>query len=258
MGPKTGLTSAWGSIEDLLAGRCGRAPAAGDVLAFSGTSPVDRFIQKATLSSISHVAIVIGSPDGGLSVLEATGAGVTATPLERSLDAYRRDQTCFFLPLSETARHSVVPALLAAYFTENAGQHYNYAGVAAAGLYEIENPLFHLLMEQAGQRFHVPRVAQWWSGLGAKLWDAIFNIDPDYRRLFCSQLVTAALLATRILIPGPPVARLVVPVEVCRFGIYGGAYQLNGDALLADPFRWGAAPLVAGVELLAGDDEIRP
>ena len=253
------LTSAWGSIEDFLAGRCGRAPAAGDVLAFSGVSPVDRFIQKATLSAISHVAILIRAADNGpLSLLEATGAGVTAAPLEQALDAYRRDQTCFFLPLAEAARHAVVPALLASYYTQNAGQGYNYAGVAAAGLYEIENPLFHLLMDHAGQRFHVPRVAQWWSGLGGKLWDAVFGLDPDYRRLFCSQLVTAALLATRISIPGPPNARLVVPVEVCRFGIYAAAYQLNGNALLNDPFRWGAAPLVPGAEVLPGDDEIRP
>jgi hypothetical protein len=180
------------------------------------------------------------------------------TPLQQSLDEYRRDQTCFYLPLSETTRGSVVPALLAAYYADVATDKYNYAGVAAAGLYDIENPLFHLLMDHAGQRFHVPRVAQWWAGLGAKLWDAVFGIDPDYRRLFCSQLVTAALLATRVLLPGPPNARLVVPVEVCRFGIYGAAYQLNGDALLADPFRWGAAPLVPNADLLAADDEIRP
>jgi hypothetical protein len=40
----------------------------------------------------------------------------------------------------------------------------------------------------------------------------------------------------------PPPARLVVPVEVCWFDIYAGAYQLNGETLMADPFRWGDAP----------------
>jgi hypothetical protein len=39
----------------------------------------------------------------------------------------------------------------------------------------------------------------------------------------------------------PPPARLVVPVEVCWFEIYAGAYQLNGDRLMAQPFRWGDA-----------------
>lgn len=255
-----GITCVWGSIEELLAGRCGRAPAAGDVLAFSGTSRVDRFIQKATLSEISHVAILIQHPadQQTLSVLEATGAGVTLTPLEASLDAYRRDHTCFFLPLSEQLRRAVVPAALAAYYAQNAGEKYNYAGVAAAGLYEIENPLFHLLMDHVGQQFEVPRVARWWAELGGRLWDSVYGIDPDYRRLFCSQLVTAALQATGVVPIAPPDARLVVPVEVCHFAIYGAAYQLNGDALLKDPFRWGASPLEAGTDALPSDDEIRP
>jgi hypothetical protein len=254
-------TCVWGSIEELLAGRCGRAAAPGDVLAFSGTSGVDRFIQKATVSDISHVAILIRHPADGqtLSVLEATGAGVTVTPLEQSLDAYRRDHTCFFLPLAEPLRHAVVPAALAAYYAANADEKYNYAGVAAAGLYEIENPLFHLLMDHVGQRFEVPRVAKWWAELGERLWDTVYGIDPHYRRLFCSQLVTAALQAVGVVPAGPPNARLVVPVEVCRFEIYApSAYQLNGAALLEDPFRWGASPLLAGGDLLGPDDEMRP
>lgn len=253
------LTAVGGSIDDFLAGRCGRAPASGDVLAFSGTSPVDRFIQKATLSKISHVAILI-QPAGAapLSLLEATGLGVTVTPVEDALASYRLDHTCFYLPLAEAPRASLLPAALAAYYAQNAANKYNYAGVAAAGLYDLENPLFHLLMEHVGQQFPIGRVANWWSHLGERLWDEVFGLDPSYRRLFCSQLVTAALLATRISIPGPPNARLVVPVEVCRFGIYAAAYQLNGNALLNDPFRWGAAPLVPGAEVLPGDDEIRP
>ncbi len=254
-------TCVWGSLEELFAGRCGRAPAAGDVLAFSGTSRVDRFIQKATLSDISHVAILIRHPADGqtLSVLEATGAGVTVTPLEASLEAYRRDHTCFFLPLSEPVRRAVVPAALAAYYTANAEQKYNYAGVAAAGLYEIENPLFHLLMDHVGQRFEVPRVAQWWTDVGERLWDTVYGIDPHYRRLFCSQLVTSALQSVGVVPAAPPDARLVVPVEVCRFQIYApSAYQLNGEALMQDPFRWGASPLLAGGDGLPPDGELRP
>ncbi len=251
------LTANLASLDDFWAGRCGRQPGEGDVLAFSGTSPVDRFIQKATRSAISHVAILMRPAGGPLSLMEATGLGVTVTPLEQALQAAGVGQTCFFLPLAEPARGSVVPALLADYYLHNAREKYSYAGVVAAGLYEIENPLFHLLMDHVGPRFEVPRLAQWWSGLGQKAWQAVFSLDPDYRRLFCSQLVTAALLATRVLLPGPPDARLVVPVEVCRFGIYGGAYQLNGDAPLPDPFRWGAAPLLVQPEPPLADGEIR-
>ena len=38
----------------------------------------------------------------------------------------------------------------------------------------------------------------------------------------------------------------MVPVEVCWFEIYAGAYQLNGEELLPDPFRWGDAPTPQG------------
>ncbi|HVY37662.1 MAG TPA: hypothetical protein VHM31_06995 [Polyangia bacterium] len=259
------LTAVGGSIDDFLAGRCGRPPAAGDVLAFSGASHVDRFIQKATLSKISHVGILI-QPEGpqpagaeaSLSLLEATGLGVTVTPLEDALASYRLDHTCFYLPLADAPRASLLPAALSAYYAQNAANKYNYAGVAAAGLYDLENPLFHLLMEHVGHQFPVARIANWWTHLGERLWDEVFGLDPSYRRLFCSQLVTAALLAARILLPGPPNARLVVPVQVCRFDIYGGAYQLNGAALMADPFEWGAAPLLAEALAAAGEDEVRP
>ena len=252
------LTALGGSIDDFLAGRCGRAPAAGDVLAFSGTSPVDRFIQKATLSKISHVAVVIEPAGAPVSLLEATGLGVTVTPLGDALAGYRADQTCFYLPLGDQTRASLRPAALAAYYAQNAATKYNYAGVAAAGLYDLENPLFHLLMEHLGHQFAVARVANWWTHLGERLWDEVFGLDPSYRRLFCSQLVTAALLEAQILLPGPPNARLVVPVQVCRFDIYGAAYQLNGEALTPEPFEWGAAPLLAEVLDAAEEEEVRP
>jgi hypothetical protein len=237
------LTAKLATIDDFLAGGCGRAPAVGDVLAFSGSSRVDQFIQDATRSDISHVAILIQPKDGGpLSVLEATGAGVTVTPLAQSLAEYRKDHTCFFLPLAQVAGQAVSPAVLADYYAENANDLYNYAGVAAAGLYDLDNPLFGLLRDHLGHHFDVERLADWLNHVGQRFWEGLYHLDKTYKRLFCSQLVTAALLATRILLPGPPDARLVVPVEVCRFGIYDQVYQLNGD-LLAQPFRWGAAPL---------------
>ena len=37
----------------------------------------------------------------------------------------------------------------------------------------------------------------------------------------------------------PPPARLVVPVEVCWFDIYAGAYQLNGANLMLGPLPLG-------------------
>ncbi len=226
------------TIGDFLAGGCGGAPAVGDVLAFSGVSKVDRFIQDATRSSISHVAILIEPAEGSpLSMLEATGAGVTVTPVAEALAAYQQDHTCFYLPLAEVVRRSVVPKLLAAYYAENAKDGYNYAGVVAAGLFDLENPFFALLREHLGRHFDVEDMPGWLNEVGHRFWDGLSGLEGGrYRRLFCSQLVTSAMLATKILLPGPPDARLVVPIEVCRFGIYEGAYQLNGQ-LMAQPFR---------------------
>jgi len=235
--PGMELTAKLATIGDFLGGGCGRRPAVGDVLAFSGTSRIDRFIQDATRSSISHVAILIEPPGGApLSLLEATRAGVTVTPLADALAAYQTDHTCFYLPLDEAPGQAVVPALLAAYYADNARDGYNYAGVAAAGLFEVENPMLARLREHLGRRFDAEGLPGWVSEAGHRFWEGLSALEEGrYHRLFCSQLVTAALLATKILLPGPPDARLVVPVEVCRFGIYAGAYQLNGP-VMARPF----------------------
>jgi hypothetical protein len=232
------------SIDDLLNGKCGRL-CEGDVLALSGTSKVDAFIQEATFSKISHVAVLMREdPEAPLSVLEATGLGVTVTPLDAALEKYRADHICFYLPLSAANRGRVDPAALAEYYTANACQKYNYGGVLAAGLYDVDNPLFEKLMGHVGANSLAARAARWWEGLAQKVWDEVFQLNPDYRRLFCSQLVTEALLATRLPLVGPPNARLVVPIEVCWFSIFERAYQLNGAALLPQPFHWGAAPIV--------------
>jgi len=237
------LVTKLASIDDLLAGRCGQV-APGDVFAFNGSSKVDQFIQDATRSAISHVAIVIRDKDGeSLSLLEATGNGVTATPLAAALEGYEGDHTCFYLPLAPASRALVVPAMLVDYYASNALDKYNYDGVIAAGVYDLDHPFFDRLLAHFHENSPVARVARWWEKLtneAHKIWVEVFGEAPGYRRLFCSQLVSEVLQAMKVVYVPPP-ARLVVPVEVCWFDIYGGAYQLNGDQLMANPFRWGDA-----------------
>lgn len=232
------------SIDDLLAGRCGEV-AVGDVLAFNGLTRVDEFIQGATKSAISHVAILMrAQPGGPLLVLEATGLGVTVTPIEESLRRYDSERhTCFYLPLSPALRARVVPEALAAYYSSNALDKYNYDGVVEAGIYERDHPLFEAFFHTFhGQSLRSRVTRAWYRFVGrmAHLWAKVIEHEPNARRLFCSQLVTEALQAIHVL-GTESKARLVVPVEVCWFDIYGGAYQLNGDALMSDPFRWGDA-----------------
>lgn len=231
------------TLDDLMTGRSGTLTV-GDVLAFRGVSKVDEFIQDASRSGISHVAIVIREdPGASLSILESTGAGVTVTPVDKAIRAYQGDHTCFYLPLSTAQRTKVDPTKLVAYYVANAKEKYNYAGVVAAGLYDIDNPLLAKLISHMGSTSPLGSAVDKYEAFAEGLWKTVFDWNQDYRRLFCSQLVTEALLDAGVSIPGPPNPRLVVPVEVCHFPIYGGAYQLNNPPLLTDPFAWGAAPV---------------
>jgi hypothetical protein len=264
MPPVNKLVPQMSSIADLLAGRCGEV-AVGDVLAFNGLTRVDEFIQGATKSAISHVAILMRAQLGGpLLVLEATGLGVTITPLAEALQQYDQEHhTCFYLPLTAERRAGIVPGTLAAYYNSNAFDKYNYDGVVEAGIYDRDHPLFQYFFHVFHGRSLKSRIVRAWYrliGRMAHLWASVIKGEPNTRRLFCSQLVTESLQAIKVLGPKPK-ARLVVPVEVCWFDIYAGAYQLNGEALLPDPFRWGdAADNLTGTlgGFRTSRDELRP
>jgi hypothetical protein len=236
------------SIDDLLKGRCGEL-AVGDVLAFSGVTRVDEFIQGATKSGISHVALLLREKPGApFLVLEATGLGVTLTPLEDSLARYQADHTCFYLPLADQYRPLVDAQKISAYYEANAFDRYNYDGVVEAGIYDLDHPLFHKILRAFhGRSLWSRMIRLWYRLLGrmARVWAKVLEHEPNYRRLFCSQLVTEVLQAFKV-VTVPPKAGLVVPVQVCWFDIYAGAYQLNGAELMPDPFRWGDAPLPLG------------
>ena len=248
------LVTKLASFDDLLAGRCGQV-APGDVFAFNGISKVDEFIQNATGSAISHVGIVILDKEkASLSLLEATGKGVTATPLAEALAGYKVDHTCFYLPLAPASRALIVPGMLADYYASNALDKYNYNGVIEAGVYDLDHPFFDRLLAHFHENSPVARVARWWEKLmneAHRIWAEVFGEAPAYRRLFCSQLVCELLQAMKVVYVPPP-ARLVVPVEVCWFDIYAGAYQLNGGRLMADPFRWADGPAALSRDRPAG------
>jgi hypothetical protein len=229
------------ALEDLLRGAAGPL-AAGDVIAFRGTSDVDLFIQKASLSGICHVAILVDSGQG-LSVLEATGQGITMTPLEASLRAYSGPtdhHTCFYLPLAAAAAAQVDRDKLRAFADKNLGEKYNYAGTVAAGLVELENPLATKLAGSLTEHPILGRFIESYERVRVEFWDRLFDLNPQYRRLFCSELVTDALGAAGVSTDPPwPNPRLVVPVQVCRFPIYRGIFQLNDfPPAQDDPFRW--------------------
>jgi hypothetical protein len=232
------------ALEDFLGGGAGPVRA-GDVLAFRGTSEVDLFIQKTSLSGICHVGILVDSDKGeGLSVLEATGVGITLTPLETSLRTYAGQtdhHTCFYLPLADAAAAQVDAGSLRAFAAKNVGQKYNYAGTVAAGLVELENPLATRLVDSLKGHPTLGHFVEIYERARIEFWDRLFELNPGYRRLFCSELVTDALDAAGVRSSPPwPNPRLVVPVQVCRFPIYRDFFQLNDfPPPLAAPFEWG-------------------
>jgi hypothetical protein len=230
------------SIDDLVSGGLGQM-APGDVFAFRGVSEVDRFIQEASLSGICHVGVVIKpAPGAPLALLEATGAGITATPVEAALRKYAGPDDhhiCFYLPLAPNARAQVDVAALARYATDNAGQHYNYSGVIGAGLYDLENPFARDLIAHLDAKNPLAAFIDRYETFRETFWSKVFELNPKYRRLFCSQLVTEALQTCGVVFPGPggwPNPRLVVPVSVCNFPIYATWFQLN-DPAIDEPFK---------------------
>ena len=232
------------SLEDFFRGAAGPVRA-GDVLAFRGTSEVDLFIQKTSLSGICHVAVLVDSDAGeGLSVLEATGAGITLTPLETSLRAYAGPtdhHTCFYLPLSAAAAAQVDAGRLRDFAHKNVSGKYNYAGTVAAGLVELESPLATKLVASLEGHPTLGHLVEIYERARTEFWDRLFELNPRYHRLFCSELVTGALDAAGVSCAPPwPNPRLVVPVQVCRFPIYRDSFQLNDfPPPFEDPFRWG-------------------
>ncbi len=130
------------SIDDLLAGRCGEV-AVGDVLAFNGVSRVDEFIQGATDSAISHVAIV--HPRTATRRRSRSWRRPARGHRHPARRGARRlpDRPHLLLPAARRrqSRALVVPSTLAAYYVSNALDKYNYDGVVEAGLYDLDHPL---------------------------------------------------------------------------------------------------------------------
>lgn len=252
------LTAKLASIDDLLQGRCGTV-SVGDVLAFSGVSKVDAFIQGATHSLISHVAVLVRQQPGGpMLVLESTARGITLTPLIELLADYQSDHTCFYLPLSAASRARVVPAELTAYYEKYVVGNYNYDGVVEAGIYPSSDPL----LERFLGAFHDPsspvRTLDSASDAGQMrgVWAEVIGRNPETRRLMSAQVVTEVLQASKV-VELPPQSHRLAPIEVCSFGIFAGAYQLNGQSAIPDAFKWGEAP-VAPRQEEPGQDDAQP
>ncbi len=215
----------------------------GDVIAFGGKGNSSDIIKFATLSNVSHVAVILqtkalNDKTGRFfnEIIESTtlngATGVRTTRLSECLNIY--DGEIWWLPLAERVRNEC----------------FN------------EREFYDFLFNQKGKYYDTPQGVK--SALD--LLDSLPFIGingptlnkEDFSKFFCSELVAAAF--ERAGVTGPVNASEVTPIDLCRWRIYQDSYyQLKGDSQkrisrfnTASPADWN----VGGQQ--DGDDDSRP
>ena len=174
----------------------------GDVIAFSGKGHVSELIKLFTLSSVSHVAIVMKdkelTSEGVLitvnNIIESTTldgfAGVAVNKLSKRLKHYNGES--WWLPLNDTIRQKI-----------DFDVFYNWLKNQKRKLYDS------------------------WQAIGSGF-DFIPDNKEDFNKFFCSELVAAALEKSGG-IPDTNCSE-ITPGELCRWNIYQeDYYQLSGE-----------------------------
>jgi len=174
----------------------------GDVIAFGGTSVASRLVRLVTRSRVSHVGVVLqgrarfAPGDRYYNLLaEATVdrgfVGVRQRRLSAALSTYPGD--VWWLPLDrQLRRRRFDETAFCEFLLAQEGKPYDFSQAAASALDWNE------------------------AAPGGRL--GIFHNQEDLTRLFCSELVAAAL--ERAGLVGPINASEVSPVDLCRWRIY--------------------------------------
>ena len=174
----------------------------GDVIAFSGKGHVSELIKLFTLSSVSHVAIVMKSIDitnEGKEiivndVIESTTlngfAGVVINRLSKRLIHYSGE--AWWLPLNDATRQ------------------------------KIDFDVFYKWLKNQKRKLY-----DTWQAIGSGF-DFIPDNKEDFNKFFCSELVAAALEKSGG-IPDTNCSE-ITPAELCRWNIFEeNYYQLSGE-----------------------------
>jgi len=188
----------------------------GDVIAFCGKESVSEVIKWATRSNVSHVGVILrpqpsthAEPRPAIcdQIMESSPRGVHIRRLGDRIESFGGE--IWWLPLSDTVRARM----------------------------DLER--FHdFLVEQEHKPYDIPQAIK--SGLDAldddpRLGRATHNIE-DFSRLFCSELVAAALEASGAI--SHLNASEVTPIDLCKFAIYREDYcQLKGEQELIEGYN---------------------
>ena len=185
---------------------------AGDIIAFGGDNNVSKMIKAATNSVVSHVGIVINPPkylsvdEDEIVFMEANFAKkmVCISTLSDKLEVF--SGYMWHLPLSATLRSNMMKSSELHTFLETQ-LHKPYDTTQA--LKSAVDCLDNFPFCQNG---------------------ATYN-EEDFKEVFCSELVTGALEAGKII--GTVNASEVTPIEVCQWQIFEPVYfQLQGEEAL--------------------------
>jgi hypothetical protein len=186
---------------------------AGDLIAFGGNGFVSRAIKFFTRSPVSHVGVIQEGFDVRRRVLvcESTQlggfSGVVSNPFSERLEAYPGN--VWWLPLRDSIAAKIPLGEFFAFLQSQVGKKYDSRSVA-----HFAFDVLHL-------------------------WAQAENVS----RLFCSELVALSWKQFGVL----PVwinSSEVRPVDLCRFNLYAGCYQLKGktceikDVNSRDPQGW--------------------
>lgn len=192
------------AVNDLTAYRAVRGQMLpGDVIAFGGRGIVSDVIKWATRSSVSHVGVVRDAEGGRVDVVESTSldgfCGVTQTRLSARLLEY--DGCAWWLPLADDIHHRLDLAAFWQSLDGAQGKSYDLSGAILAGLARL--------------------------GLNAAQ-------SPDASRLYCSELVAAALVAGGAI---PSInTSAVTPAGLVEWRIFGSVKQLIGEPTIIPRF----------------------
>lgn len=197
-----------------------RTVKAGDIIAFSGNSPVSKLIKYITRSHISHVGIVVESSlapfgEGSKQIVEATSSGVSMSSLKTRIVKTIADTEVgpiWLLPLEKELKY-----------------------------YESRT-LNKFLTNQLGKQFDYVQSIQ----------TAFDNYDPNpftyaaenFNQFFCAELVAAALEKSKVITNIN--SSEVTPADLSMFNIFRyNYYQLKGEPTSINgynsisPFGWG-------------------
>jgi len=160
----------------------------GDVIAFGGNGFISNIIKLATESVVSHVGIIMRSEDSRNYIIESNGKKKGMTGVQVWLMSTRLEEydgNVWWLPMRV----------------------------------EFDRELFiNFLMLQEGKEYDAPQAI-------GSAFDGVPDCQENLDRLFCSELVTAALEYVGVI--SDINASEMTPADVCRFDIYEDAVQIK-------------------------------